>query len=169
MAFACASGWCQFTLVGPLVDRFVDPQALFGRATLFGDQRMKGIPLGRYSKLRRSWTETHLARAAGRRRNRHAGRDKKRYDRSSAFSTLNLRIVSGDESTSNLFAPNPLRVRRRSASTLINRADAPQVLCHHLIYGFGPIAKALVTCLRRTPYGFGSVSRQPLSIGLTLH
>ncbi len=35
------------------------------------------------------------------------------------------------------------------------------VLCHHLIYGFGPIDKALVTCLSRTPYGFGSVSRQP--------
>ncbi len=35
------------------------------------------------------------------------------------------------------------------------------VLCQLLIYGFGPIVKALVTCLSRTPYGFGSVSRQP--------
>ncbi len=52
------------------------------------------------------------------------GRPAARLD-TSALSTLDLRVRSNRKSTSKLFEPNPLRVRLRFASTLMNRVDAP--------------------------------------------
>ncbi len=56
----------------------------------------------------------------------------------------------------------PMRVLGHDHRIVPHRiADNQLVLCQLLIYGFSPIAEALVACLSRTPYGFGSVSRQP--------